>query len=116
MTIAEQLAYFLDSEGFGAHLGALPDAPLRAAAVIAEDMRPEGDGEGALLRLAFRDAEHAGALRAAMRAAEMLSGFEGLFKIGGDYVTKVKIERGAALAALSADAPPVYDLLLRAWY
>ena len=119
MTMLEQLARHLaarlrlpfegDAEG-AVFFGMLPEAPLRALAVVAADLRAGDDGEGSRVRVLVRsDGDGAWPLE---RAAEILRLLDGardlLLTPGGGVVHRVEALRGFEFSGVDAAGAQVY--------
>lgn len=127
MTIIEQLARFLASKlSFqfeGTHSGSvffgyLPETPIKAICVYANDLRAPGDLDGARVQIVIRsDLDGAWPLEQAVEIARLLDDARDMiFVPDGAYITRIETEKGFEFAGMAGNNTQLYAANFRVYY
>ena len=127
MTIIEQLARYLaaklglpfeGSTGGAVFFGYMPDKPVKAICVYANDIRAPGDSDGARVQIVIRsDADGAWPLSTAVEIMRLLDDQRDLlFTADGSYVSRVETEKGFEFIGLESNSTQMYAANFRVYY
>ena len=127
MTILEQLARYLaarlnlpfegDDPAGAVFYGYLPERPVRAVCVYADDLRPGGGEQGAAVQIAVRsDVDGEWPLQTGLAILRALDERRDLLPVaGGDYISRIRTERGFEFGGLMANNTQVYTATFRVY-
>lgn len=127
MTIIEQMARFLavklrlpfegDADG-AVFFGYMPETPVKALCVYANDLRAPGDSDGARVQIVIRsNADGAWPLEKAVEIMRLLDDRRDLlFVADGDYVSRVETESGFEFVGLENNSTQMYAANFRVYY
>lgn len=117
MELTEYLAQYLRDNDFpGATSGIMPAQPDRVATVYATGLRPRKDEDGSRFQIIMRGTPQSeDALGDALRAMELLDGFEGLLTIDSPYISRIVLESGVTALGADENRRLQYSINFRAW-
>ena len=127
MTIVEQLARFLanklqrpfeGTEAGAVFYGYLPEEPVKAICVSANDLRAPGDSDGTRVQIVVRsDMDGAWALAQSMQIMSELDDARDLiFVPDGSYILRVETEKGFQFTGMAGNNTQFYAANFRVYY
>ncbi len=127
MTIVEQLARFLanklqlpfeGTEAGAVFYGYLPEEPVKAVCVYANDLRAPGDSDGTRVQIVVRsDMDGAWALAQSMQIMSELDDARDLiFVPDGSYILRVETEKGFQFTGMAGNNTQFYAANFRVYY
>ena len=127
MTIVEQLARFLanklqlpfeGTEAGAVFYGYLPEEPVKAVCVYANDLRAPGDSDGTRVQIVVRsDMDGAWALAQSMQIMSELDDARDLiFVPDGSYILRVETETGFQFTGMAGNNTQFYAANFRVYY
>lgn len=127
MMIVEQLARFLanklqlafeGTEPGAVFYGYLPEEPIKAICVYANDLRAPGDSDGTRVQIVVRsDMDGAWALAQSMQVMSELDDARDLiFVPDGSYISRVETEKGFQFNGMAGNNTQFYTANFRVYY
>lgn len=115
--LTEQIALFLQENGFCAFSAALPSTPDRAVAVVASDLRPDADAEGSRFQLLVRSERDCDtAVEDCCGLICLLLSCPFALSAEGGLILRSSLESGTAFLGLDENRRARYSLNLRVWH